>query len=279
MNKKYLKIYQKFLAGFIDLKKPLKVVFDCSNGAAGKILAGLKHKNLKLKIINQDLNGNFPAHGPNPLERGALTRLKKEVWRGRADLGVIFDADGDRAFFIDNQGKMAPSYLIAHLLFLTNKPPFIVDIANFEALQYAKLLPSHIFPSKVGTYFIKKLMRAKKASVGVEFSGHYYFKDFFYSDSGILAAIKIMNIISDLPYSLSDFKKLLPQKISMGYYNWPLSSAKAQKFLKLVLKQYKEKAIKIRTIDGITFEFENSWLIARPSNTEPLLRIFKGQRL
>ena len=107
MNEKYLNLYTSFLKKFLRPAKPLKIVFDCSNGTTGLILKNLfKLLNFKtFKLINSIPDGNFPGHGPNPWAKGAMEQLKKEVEQQKAALGVIFDADGDRVFFIDNLGR------------------------------------------------------------------------------------------------------------------------------------------------------------------------------
>jgi phosphomannomutase len=261
----------------VNLKKPLRLVFDCSNGTTGIVLKKLKIPNSKIIILNSKPDGNFPAHGPNPSSYQALKQLSKTTKEFKADLGIAFDADGDRAFFVDETGKLIKPYLIAYLLFLNNKPPFIADITTFEALSYAKILPPKTFLSKTGTYFIKKEMIKRKASIGAEFSGHYYFKDFFYADSGIFTAIKIINIVSSLPYSLATFKKLMPQKILIKQLN--LKTTNHEKVIKKITQKYQNKAKNIIKTDGVTFEFEKGWFTIRPSNTEPLIRLFIGKIL
>ena len=118
--------------------KPLKVVFDCSNGTTGEVLKEIMNNesrmmkgkclshNSRFKILNSIPDGNFPAHGPNPLAKGAMSRLQKEVLKNKADLGVIFDADGDRAFFIDDKGRFINPDIIARLLIWGENPDKVV---------------------------------------------------------------------------------------------------------------------------------------------------------
>jgi len=274
---KYLNSYVNFLNKSIKLKKPLSVVFDCSNGTTGIVLKKLKIPFSKKIILNSKPDGNFPAHGPNPSSFKALKQLSSTVKKTKADLGIAFDADGDRAFFVDETGKFIEPYLIAYLLFLNNKPPFVADITTFESLNYAKIAQPKTFLSRNGTYFIKKEMLKRKANVGAEFSGHYYFKDFFYADSGIFTAIKVINIVSKLPYSLSNFKKLIPRQVTVKEFNF--KSIDYKKITEKLIQLYQKKSKKIIKTDGITFEFKKGWFTIRPSNTEQLIRLYIGKVL
>ncbi|NCN53266.1 hypothetical protein GW950_02255, partial [Candidatus Wolfebacteria bacterium] len=288
-NNKYSNLYIKFLQKFIDIKKPIRVVFDCFNGSTGPVLSQLfkTHKFLTNKLINSRPDGRFPGHGPNPLLKGKMRQLKKEVIKSKADLGVAFDADGDRAFFIDNLGRPLPSYLMAYLLFLFLRPPFVVDNLIFESLKSCGFLEQNkrkIFISAVGSYFVKKLMRRKSADFGAEYSGHYYFKisdsgrgilssspnkSEFYFDSGILATIKALNAVSRLPYSLADFYDLSPE---FYLQEKDIKTINPKESLRILFQKYGPKAKRIKKGDGLTFYFEKAWLNIRPSNTEPILR-------
>lgn len=279
----YINIYADFLKNFLKPQRKLKVVFDCSNGTAGIILKNLKTKKLKAILINQIPDGNFPAHGPNPLKFGALKQLQNEVKKQKADLGMIFDADADRVFFVDNLGRFVNPDIIARLLIWHLKPrKVIIDIRTGWLVRKPttnNLRPTtnnqQLIISRVGHYFIKKLMREIKANFAAEYSGHYYFKKFFYADSGILAAIEAINAVSKLPYKLSDFIDLLPQYHRSDELNFKVKNP--QECLKkieqaLKAKNYKLKA-KISYLDGLTMEFEEWWFNLRPSNTEPLIRL------
>jgi phosphomannomutase len=276
---KYLNLYVNFLNRFINLKRPLRVVFDCSNGTTGLVLNKLITHNLQLKTyyLNIKPNGNFPAHGPDPSKPFALRDLRLAVKKHKANLGVAFDADGDRAFFVDDRGETVKPYLIAHLLFLNSRPPFVAEIATFETLKYAGLLPKKTFASKVGTYFMKKNIIKRGATLGAEYSGHYYFQESFGADDAVLAVIKIMNAVSRLPYPLSQFKAMLPKKLSTQMIN--IKTKEPKKLVAALKKRYRRQAVNLSEIDGVTLEFERGWITARPSNTEPLVRIFIGKTL
>ena len=305
----HITIYANFLKRFLNPKRKLKVVFDCSNGTTGMILKRLKIKDLRFKIINDEPDGNFPAHGPNPWAEDAMNQLKKEVLRRKADLGIIFDADGDRVFFVDNLGHVVEPDVIARLLIWQLQPKKVVfDIRAGWLVKKIQDLRFKIYESRVGHFYIKKLMRKTGADLGVEKSGHYYFKKFFNCDAGILTAIEIINAVSKLPYSLAYFSDLLPQYYRSGEINIKIknSNPKSQKFLlKKIEKYFKSKTtnpdarsglrLKHRSykLDGLTMEFEGWpasrslgegglasrslsegwWFNIRPSNTEPLIRL------
>lgn len=288
MNKKFIKLYVNFLKKILKPKRKLKVVFDCSNGTTWAILKHLKTKKLKAIFINKNPDGNFPAHGPNPLIPGAINQLKKEIIGQKADLGIIFDADGDRVFFIDNQGLFINPDIITRLLIWHLQPKkIIIDIRTGWLVKKFKNKNLQIITSRVGHYFIKKMMRKNMADFGAEISGHYYFKNFFYADSGILAAIEIINAVSRLPYSFSDFNNLLPLFYRSGEKSiqYQVLNIKHQKLLKKIEKYYNLKSKisalpadrynlkSINHLDGLTMEFNDWWFNLRPSNTEPLIRL------
>ncbi len=269
----YIKLYLNFLKKFINPQRKLRVIFDCSNGVSGLVVRRLQAKNLKFKIINGKPDGNFPAHGPDPLKKNATNSLQKMVFCQKADFGVVFDADGDRVFFIDNKGRFVDQDVITRLLIWHLNPKKIVISANMGWLIKKFQIP--IIISKTGHFYIKKLMQQKNADFGAERSGHYYFKKFFYADSGILTAIEIINAVSRLPYSLADFVDLLPQYYRFSEVNikYQASNIKRQELFKKIEKKYKEEAKEISYIDGLSMVFNEHWFNIRFSNTESLIRL------
>ena len=255
------------------------------NGTAGSVLNKLlKAKSSKLQAIflNEKPDGNFPAHGPNPLMPGALKQIQKAVIKHKADFGVIFDADADRVFFIDNLGRFINPDIIARLLIWRLKPKkTIIDIRTGWLVRKCQMsnVKCQMFQSRVGHYFIKRLMRKIGADFSAEYSGHYYFKKFFYADSGILAAIETINAVSKLPYKLSDFIDLLPQYYRSGELNFKIENP--QEILKKIERKFKIHYSKFITqnshLDGLTMEFSpptGGWRFnLRLSNTEPLARL------
>jgi len=273
----YSAIYISFLRRQLRPQKKIRIIFDSFNGATGPILKKIfAGSQVEASFLNARVDGNFPAHGPNPLQEGALAELQKAVQEQKADIGVAFDADGDRAFFVDDAGRILPAHLAAFLLFHNMKSPLVAEITTYEAFRYTGLAKKmRVICSRVGTYFIKKEMARCRAGGAAEYSGHYYFADFANNDSGILAAIKMANILTALPYRLSQFVDLLPNRYSSETFNFETTAG--SELLPIIEKKYASKAKKINRIDGLTFEFAESWFNVRPSNTEPMLRVTWGK--
>lgn len=285
MNKYFIKIYAEFLKKNLNPKKPLKVIFDCSNGTTGPIIKEIFKKKsispankIKIVLINEKPNGAFPAHGPNPLSKGATNDLIKKIKEEKADFGIIFDADGDRAFFLDNNGKQINSDTVARLLIWQLKSKkIIVDVRAGWLIKKIKNQKSKIkiYESRVGHYFIKNLMKKIKADFGAENSGHYYFSPSanFYFDSGILAAIHFINAASNIPYSLKNFINLLPRYYHSEEINFKINPKMKKIKIEAVKKYFIKQINKISELDGLTMEFNDWWFNLRASNTEPYIRL------
>lgn len=264
----------------MEIKEPLKVVFDSSNGSTGPVLRELfskdKNKNKKIKaiLINTKPDGNFPAHGPNPIAPGAKKQLQCLVVRNKADFGVIFDADGDRIFFVDNKGRALDTDIIFVLLASLFKGPYLVDTA-LGSVPLRWLKPDlKINETRTGRYFIKKEMRRKKIEFAGEQSGHYYFKDFFFADSGIMTAILAINQISKMKsqkLSLSEWADNLPY-VYTGV-GLDLKTSDPAALINRIKKLYPASKFRILKRDGFSFYNSQIWVNVRASNTEPLVRV------
>ena len=250
----YLNLYANFLKRLIGPRKRLTVVFDSSNGTTGPVLKrAFKHHLVKSIYLNSRPDGNFPAHGPDPTKEEAIAGFQAAVKKNKADIGVAFDADGDRAVFIDNLGRVVSSDTIIYLLIW------------------------HLNPKKAvidawGGWLIKKIMRKRAVDLGGENSGHYNFKEFFYCDSGIFTAVQVINAISKLPYQFSDFINFLP-----SYYRSKLSfpiRGDKDDLIKKIRLFYEKQSPSISRLDGLTMIFKDWWFNLRPSNTEPIIKLY-----
>jgi len=256
--------------------KPLKIVVDAGNGMAGKIVP-LFFGSLPCEIIPLyfELDGAFPNHQPSPIESKNLIDLQKAVFEERADFGMAFDGDADRVFFVDDQAQIIKGDIIVAILaeyFLKNN--------SQEKIIY-DLRCSHIVPemikqnngqpiiSRVGHSFIKKLMRETNAIFGGELSGHYYYRDNYMVDSGIITALIMTEIISKYDKKLSELLKNY-----FKYFNIEETNFKVENKDKK-LNQLKEKYSDGQQdeLDGLTVEYDDWWFNVRPSNTEPFLRL------
>lgn len=294
----WLNLYTEFLQKFIAPSRPLRIVFDCSNGTTGLVLAKLKFKNCEIKIINSEPNGNFPAHGPNPSKPKAIGALAAAVKDFHADLGAIFDGDGDRALFVNDKNRQVNPDVIARLLLWELKPQkIVVDMRTGWLVKNLQTKNLKLATAKIGHFFIKKSISEKKADFGAEFLGHYYFvfpssytkqiiplpsssrrekKEKLYFDSGILTAITVINALSRLPYKLSDYIALLPSSYRPPEINFSLSLpafSQPQQLLKSVESHFRKNALKISRLDGLTMEFADWWFNLRYSQTESCLRL------
>jgi phosphomannomutase len=278
MISKYQNRYVVFLKKELKIKKQFSVIFDCSDGTTGPIVKSLfsQHPLVKARFLNSRPNGRFPAHGPDPWKRGATRELKENVKKHKADLGVIFDADGDRVFFVDDKSRIIPPDVVGMLLAHNVKDRVLIDIRmGFLIREYFKKKKIKIFDSRVGHYFIKNTMRKNKIPLGIEMSGHYYFRKFFYADSGIFSSIQVLNSLEKISEPLSSFIDSLPKYFQSGEINFEVGDK--EKVMERIKKIFKPKAVKISLIDGIKMEFGNSrgrwWFGVRASNTQNLLRL------
>lgn len=277
----YFKIYADFLKKFLNVQRPMFSVLDVFNGVTGVIAREVfaDYPLVQLTTINDLPDGDFPAHGPNPLLAGAMKELYRKVVKQKADLGVAFDADGDRALFVDNLGRLVPAYVIAYLIFQNRRPPFVVDEPLFKVFQHLGLIDlKEIVPARVGFAFIRAAMRQANSSTTAEYSGHYCFEETFQADSALLAFIQTLNNLSAMNQTLADFYDSLPPfAVEMENFKFK----KAEDWLavrKFFIGYFGKRTKDIAERDGLTFDFGESWLNVRLSNNEPLLRFTAGAR-
>lgn len=273
--------YVEFLRSFLrEDAAMIDVVFDCSNGATGPVIDRLFPDSI---ILNGLPDGNFPNHAPDPLHKGSMDALQAKVISDHADIGIIFDADGDRMFVVDDNGRIVDPDTIAYLLLWHLRPQrFVSDVRAgwlvkqhlFGSAQGGPFAAKRI-ESRVGHYFIKQAMRKQRAEFGHEGSGHYYFSNFFHCDAGIMAAIEVLNALAKLPYQLSEFIDLLPVTHKSPEINIAVPLAAHDAVLNRIEKQYARSYARRSTLDGLTLAFADPdwWFNVRFSNTEPLARL------
>lgn len=270
--------YISHILSFIDISKikPFKVVVDAGNGMAGKIMPILS-KNLPIKIIplNFELDGNFPAHPSNPLLPESQKQICEAVVKEKADFGVIMDGDTDRLFFVDEKGKFISAditLLLLAKLFLDREPG--AGIAY--NLLCSKVVPEMIekwggrpIRSKVGFVNTSTAMRENSGIIGGELSAHYSFRDNGYADSGFIAFLIVLGLLSESSESLSEMTKPFFKYYKSPEINFEIGDKES------VLEEVKNKYFdgKQDFLDGVTVEYDNWWFNLRPSNTEPLLRL------
>ena len=264
---------------FIDTSKlkPLHIAVDAGNGMAGKIFPELEpYVPFEVEELYFELDGTFPNHIANPLEPKNLVDVQADIKKHGCDAGVAFDGDGDRAVLLDEKGQPLSGTVLTAILaeyFLEQNPGHTVlhnaicGRAAVEAIEKAGGKPVR---TRVGHSFIKGDMRTHNAIFAGEHSGHYYFKDNFMADSGLIAAVIGLYILGTSGKKLSELAAPYRKAyVQLTETNFEVADKNA------VLNKLKGEFAgeEMDELDGLTVSFANAWFNVRPSNTEPLLRL------
>lgn len=272
--------YVQHALSFIDVKalRPLKVVADAGNGMAGMILPKVfTHLPCELVPLYFELDGTFPNHPANPIEPENIVDLQKKVRETKADMGVAFDGDADRMFLVDEQGNFIggdmTTVMVADRLLRRNPGAAIVYnlICSRSVPQTISKLGGRAIRERVGHSFIKATMRSEDAIFGGEHSGHFYFRDNWYADSGLIAFLTTLELLSAAHKPLSQVLAPLDPYVRSGEINSEVADIKA--VLATIEQQYQAAGATIDKLDGLTVEFPDWWFNLRASNTQPLLRL------
>lgn len=290
-EKDVLKAYAEYLRNLVDLSgvRKLKVVVDAGNGMGGMttpavlgdaILPGLP---LEIVPLYFELDGTFPNHPANPLEPANLVDLQKAVVEHGADIGLAFDGDADRCFVIDEKGEpVTPSAITALVAEREIKraqaegndtPVIIYNLITSKAVpELVEKLGGRAIKTRVGHSFIKAVMAEEKGVFGGEHSAHYYFKDFFNADTGMLAALHVLAALGEVETPLSELAEKYAPYVASGEINSEIED-KAAAVARVAA--YLGDTVEVSDMDGTTFEHktEGWWANLRPSNTEPFLRL------
>lgn len=270
--------YIKHILSFakLDKIKPLKIVVDAGNGMAGKIMPLLfKHLPGELIPLNFELDGNFPAHPSNPLLPESQKQITKAVVDEGADFGVILDGDTDRLFFISETGEFIRADITLLILakhFLEHHPGagIVYNVICSKAVpEKIKEWGGKAIRSQVGFVNVARAARENGALMGGELSAHYSFKDNFYADSGFIAFVILLALISEHEKKLSEIIADLGPYSKSPEIN--LEVGNIPEVIAAVKKKYADGAQD--ELDGLTVEYPDWWFNVRPSNTEPLLRV------
>ena len=262
--------------------KPMKIIADSGNGMAGPILGKVYDclPQIDLIHINQKLDGVSPTHGWDPLKPENHYQLQQKVIDEGADLGFAFDGDGDRFFVIDDRGQILAGDFLTSILsrYFLKKNPYskiIYDVRSSSAIpDQVKMLNGIPIQERVGHSFIKKRMFEENAVFGGELTGHYYFRDFYFSDTAMLPSLILLKILSDLNAPLSSLAVELEKKYFLsGEINIPVKDKSQIKIKLQELENLFAKDAKIERIDGVSIIFNDWRFNLRPSNTEALLRL------
>lgn len=281
--------YAAFLRSLVDISgiRPLKVVIDAGNGMGGYTVpavlggaAGLPALPLDIIPMYFELDGSFPNHEANPIEPANLVDLQARVLETGADLGLAFDGDADRCFVIDERGEaVSPSTLTALIAAreLVKHPgaSIIYNLITSKAVPEVVIENGGVpVRSRVGHSFIKATMAQTNAVFGGEHSGHFYFRDFWRADSGMLAALHAMAALGETSDGtpLSSLLQSFDRYASSGEINTKVvDQRETSERIRDVFGS--REGVTIDDLDGLTFTGDTWWFNVRPSNTEPLLRL------
>ena len=271
--------YLAFQKQFVGDLSNLNIGVDCSNGMSSIFVHELVGK---AHYINDNLDGNFPNHEPNPLEANAQEQIKALVLKEKCDVGVLFDGDADRVTFIDEKGRfISPDLIIAFLgdYFIgeqKQKGIVLQDIRSSRAIQeYLNRYQAKVETWRVGRAYAALKLRELDGCYGGELAGHYYFRDFYYSDSALLAASIVLRLLADRKaqgQSLSQIIDEITPYSNSGEINFKIE--RKQEAMDAVREHFSnlEKPERFLDFDGYRLDYPDWWLNIRPSNTEPYLR-------
>ncbi len=273
--------YADHCVSFIDTGglRPLKIVVDAGNGMAGKMLPPVFEK-LPFEYVPMyfELDGSFPNHPPNPIEPENVEELQKRVVEEGADFGAAFDGDADRCFVIDEKGEVISGDLLATLVsksVLEKEPGATI----LYSVVCSKSLPELVereggkaIRTKTGHSIIKPQMRKNDAAFGGEHSGHFYFRDNYFADSGIIAMLTVAELVARQEKPISELLAPVDPYIRSGEINSEVEDQEA--VMQKIEERYADsEGVEIDYLDGLTVDSGDWWFNVRPSNTEPLLRL------
>ncbi len=271
--------YLDYIFSLVDTSsiRKMRVVFDAGNGMVGLLLSAfLKRLPLEADILFGNVDMTFPNHEANPLKDETLVELINTTKKKEADLGIAFDGDGDRVRFITSSGFAVPGDILAALFIqhMVRKSDFRTFVYTVNSSRVVRETIEEnsgaAVESRVGHALIKKVMRQKNALFGGEISGHFYWQDFFYAESALLAVLRVFTILSAEGKNLDNLVRPFLRYASSGEINRTVPDK--EKTLDAIAAHYHD-AKEVTYIDGISIVCDDFWFNVRPSNTEPLIRI------
>lgn len=264
----------------------LNIVMDCSNGMASILVKEIFGD--KPLYLFDTLDGTFPNHEANPLEPENIVALQEKVRETHADIGVVFDGDADRVMFVDEHGDFIPPDLMIAVLghyFIEEKNVqgyVIQDIRTSKSVaEYLEKMGREMYIWRVGRAYAAMKLREIDGAFGGEYAGHYYFRDFFYSDSAMIASQVALHVFSEMKkrgISVSQLIAQIKRYANSGEINFTIEhKQEAMEAVKAACIA-QEEPTKILDFDGYRVEFADWWFNIRPSNTEPYLRLLMEAR-
>jgi phosphomannomutase len=273
--------YAKHCLNFINTEglRRLNIVVDAGNGMAGKMLPPIFEK-LPFDYVSMyfELAGSFPNHPPNPIEPENMKDLQERVVAEGADFGAAFDGDADRVFVVNEKGETISGDILAALVaknVLEKEPGATILYSAVCSKALPELIESEggrAIRTKAGHSIIKPQMREHNAAFGAEHSGHFYFRDNYFADSGIIAMLTVSELVARQDGPISELLAPIDHYVRSGEINLEVEDQEAT--LRKVEEHYAQRDDpKIDHLDGLTVDYGDWWFNLRPSNTEPLLRL------
>ena len=274
--------YLGHLTPFRPEARTLFPLFDCSNGSAGRFAPAIVGTLLpRGTLMNQEVDGTFPHHGPDPTKPENRESLKRTLLREGCDIGFCFDGDGDRVVMLDHLGEVVSPDLITAILGLyyfklypeqrRDRRKVLVDIRSSRSVKsFLENLGAEVVYCPVGHAKIKKQLREMEGLFAGELTGHYYFRDNYYCDSPWIALFMVLEVLEREGKSLADLKKRVLRFSYSGEISFPLTTD-PDPLLGQILETYGDG--ELNTLDGYRFDYPQWWFIIRKSGTEPLIRL------
>lgn len=271
--------YANHVGKFISDLSDIKAVMDCGNGAASAYIHNIfSETHLEYTALFDVPDGTFPNHGPNPLEKESWEAVKSEIQVQKADLGIVFDGDADRAIFFDENGSfISPDIitaLIGHFYYNNEAGNFgggmFYDIRSSRCVaEYIENLGGKASPCTTGHANIKQILRGNNGAYAGELSGHYYFRENFFCDSGFIAAAVVLSILKQLKKPFSEIVSDVNPYFFSGEINFEVEDQ--MMVLNKIPDLFPEG--RVNKMDGVRIDFDSWWFILRPSGAEALLRL------
>jgi phosphomannomutase/phosphoglucomutase len=279
LYEKVFQDYAEFVSHNVEVKRKLKIVADTANGVCGLFVPSLfEHQGCEILTLNQNPDGRFPAHLPEPKE-STLGELMRKVVETNADFGVGYDGDGDRAVFVDDKGRLIPGDL-ALLIFAkevlqrTKKAKVVCELSCSMAVEeYLKAHGGQPIIEKVGHTFIMDRMTSENAALGGEKSSHFYFAETNGGDDAIFAGLRMAEILSKSNKKLSALFDALPQYPSIFEENFACPDNLKFKVIEKLKSKFAFDGLRFLGVDGIKLLDIDGWVLLRPSNTEAIIRV------
>lgn len=271
-----LAAYQHWIAGFAGPTRPLRLVIDTGNGVMGWTLPGLLERlPCNVSPLFFELDGSFPHHNPDPFKPENTRALQAEVRTRGADLGVAFDGDGDRVVFIAENGAVIPGDVITAMLaaeFLRREPGATI----LYDLRSSRMVPEEIarlggtpVEIRVGHSYIKRTLRERNAVFAGELSGHYYFRDAFFTDNGEMAMLMVISLLSRAKGPMSTLVASFSRYFDTGELSFEVKDREAC----MAALSAAFPSAQVTRLDGLTLQLPDLWFNVRSSNTEPSVRL------